>query len=96
MPDMNDSDGFLERPSLLRGEDGPDVEGHIHREDAARVVSLGTEDVRFEATADGPEVEGHLRRVHTAHESGTEDIRVEATEDQGEDGPDVEGHFLRS
>jgi hypothetical protein len=92
---MNDSDGFLEGRSNLRGEDGPDVEGHIHREDAAR-VTFGTEDSRIAATEDGPEVEGHLRRVHTAHDSGTEDVRIAASEDEGEDGPDVEGHIFRS
>jgi hypothetical protein len=91
MPDMNDSDGFLERPVRNLGEDGPDVEGHIHREDAAR-VTFGTEDVRISATEDGPEVEGHIRPAHV----GTEDVRISASEDTGEDGPDVEGHILRS
>ncbi len=83
MPDQNDAGGFLEMPRL-RGEEGPEVEGHIRPAHAAH--ELGAEEVRIAATEDGPDVEGHIR---LAHEAGAEEVRIAATED----GPDVEGHI---
>ena len=72
MSNQNDPERLVDGPVRLRGEDGPDVEGHIRRvhtaheggldapaEDGAGIKAEGIEGLED----DGPDVEGHIFRA---------------------------------